>query len=127
MSDLDNDIRQEYGKHGSLFKTAKAFNVQVEYVRGIVGNMPVDDTPDVSTCAWDGFGDPAKRKHLVARSLAKTSWDNGRPEVAEARAKFEAGTHEMATGRDGPWLLMYAFPRAVVKPRPHYFQPMVEA
>lgn len=127
MSDLANDVREEYGKHGSLFKTAKKFNVTVEYVHDIVGTAPIEEAPDISTCTWDGFGDPEKKKYLAARNLAKTSWDNGRPEVAAARAKFEAGTHTLAIGRDGPWLLMYVIPLAVVKPRPNYFQPMVEA
>lgn len=126
MSELDKDIREEYAKHNSLFKTAKAFNVTVEYVNNVVQSQAIEPTPDMSTCEWEGFGDPDKRKYLVARSLAAGSWDNKRPEVAEARAKFEAGTHNIATGRDGPYLLLYAFPRAVVQPRPNYFTPTVE-
>lgn len=80
----------------------------------------------MSTAEHDGFGKPEFRRYLAARSLAAGSWDNKRPEVAEARAKFEAGTHNMITGRDGPYLLLYLFPRAVLQPRPNYFTPTVE-
>lgn len=127
MSKLDNDIREEYDKHRSLFKTAKRLSVSIDYVLSVVESQVIEEKPDTSTCHWEGFGDPDKKRYLVARNLAKNSWDNGRPEVADARAKFEAGTHTLAIGRDGPWLLMYVFPLAVPKPRPNYFQPTVEA
>lgn len=128
MSDLDEDIRTEFAKHGSLFKTARKLGVDnIEYVAGVVKGMTKEDTPDTSTCTFEGFGDPEKKEFLVARSLAKEVWDNARTEVAEARAKYEAGTHDMATGRDGPYVLLYLFPRAVKQPRPNYFTPIVEA
>jgi hypothetical protein len=126
MSELDKDIREEYAKHNSLFKTARKFGVAVEYINDIVRSQKIEQVPDTSTCAFEGFGDPEKKKYLVARNLANQSWDNNRPEVASARSKYEAGTHDMATGRDGPWLLLYLFPRAVPKPRPNYFTPTVE-
>lgn len=126
MSELDKDIRDEYATHRSLFKTARKFDVTVEYVNSVVQSQVVEQTPDMSTCEFEGFGDPEKKRFLVARSLAAGSWDNKRPEVADARAKFEAGTHNMATGRDGPYLLLYLFPRAVPQPRPNYFTPTVE-
>lgn len=126
MSELDKDIKEEYAKHRSLFKTAKRLDVTIDYVISVVGEETVEDLPDTSTCAFDGYGDPSKRQYLVARSLAKETWDNDRPEVTEARAKYEAGTHDLATGRDGPWVLLYAFPKAVVTPRPGYFTPTIE-
>jgi hypothetical protein len=126
MSELDKDIREEHRKHGSLFKTAKKMGTTIDYVIGIVGNEKVEEQPDASTCKFDGFGDPAKHKFFVGRSLAKDVWDNSRPEIADARAKFEAGTHNMGTGRDGPWVILYLFPQAVVTPRPNYFTPTLE-
>ena len=127
MSNLDEDIRAEFAKHHSLFKTARKLGINnIEYVSQVVKDMSQDEKPDTSTCEYDGFGDPDKRRFLVARSLAKDTWDNGRPEVAEARQKFEEGTHLMATGRDGPWLLLYLFPQAIKTPRPNYFTPIVE-
>lgn len=126
MSELDKDIREEYAKHNSLFKTARNMGVSVDYVQGVVSVAPPQVEPDLSTCEFEGFGDPEKKKFLVARNLANQSWDNARPEVADARAKYEAGTHTMMTGRDGPYLLLYLFPRAVPQPRPNYFTPTVE-
>lgn len=126
MSELDKDVREEYAKHSSLFKTAKALKVTIDYVISVVGGDKVEELPDDSTCKFEGYGDPEKQKYFVARSLAKDVWDNSRPEVAEARDKFEAGTHNMATGRDGPWVILYSFPQAVVTPRPNYFTPTIE-
>ena len=127
MSDLDNDVRSEYAKHNSLFKTARNLGISVDYVLRVVNSTQEETKLDLSGCQFEGFGDPDKRRYLVARSLANSSWDNSLPEVADARAKFEAGTHVMAIGRDGPYLLMYLFPRAVTKPQPNYFTPTVEA
>lgn len=126
MSELDKDIREEFAKHNSLFKTARNMGVSVDYVQRVVSVAAPEPQPDLSTCEFEGFGDPEKKKYLVARNLATHSWDNGRPEIADARAKYEAGTHELAIGRDGPYLLMYLFPRAVNQPRPNYFTPTVE-
>lgn len=126
MSDLDADIQEEYAKHGSLFKTAKKLGVKVDYVASVVEDNDVPVKPDTSTCEFEGFGDPEKKKHLMARSLATESWDNTRPEVAEARKRFEEGTHGLNIGRDGPWLLLYSFPQAVKTPRPDYFVPTLE-
>ena len=126
MSELDKDIRAEHAKHGSLFKTARNMGVSIEYALSVIDTAEDQPQPDLSTCEFEGFGDPEKRRYLVARNLANSSWDNKRPEVADARAKFEAGTHNMAIGRDGPYLLMYLFPRAVSQPKPNYFTPTVE-
>lgn len=126
MSDLKEDIKEDFKKHRSLFKTARRFDVKLEYVAEVVKTSVEEEKPDLSSCEHEGFGEPDKRRYLVARSLAKKSWDNRVPEVSDARAKFEAGTHIMALGRDGPYLLMYLFPRAVAKPRPNYFTPVLE-
>lgn len=127
MSQLDEDIREDYAKHNSLFKTARRYDVEVGYVLNLVQNDVQEVAPDLTTCEFDGFGDPVKKKYLIARNAANTSWDNTAPEIVIARAKFEAGTHTMAIGRDGPYLLMYCFPLAVKRPKPGYFQPTVEA
>lgn len=71
----------------------------------------------------EGWGRPELRDFLVARTKAGTSWDNDEPEIAEARRAYEAGTVELCTGRDGRYLLLYAFPRKRKEPRPGYFVP----
>ena len=127
MSELDKDIREEYSKHRSLFRTAQKLDVKVDYVASVVKDHKTVVAPDLTTCEFEGYGDPDKRDYMVARNLAVDSWDNTRPEVADARAKYEAGSHIMALGRDGPYLLMYLFPRAVSKPQPNFFTPRLEA
>ena len=125
MSELDKDILEEYAKHNSLFKTASKLDVTAEYVHSVVEGAKVEEEPDTSSCKYEGYGDPEKRKFLVARKTAEGYWDNEIPEVAQARERYEAGTHDMATGRDGPYLLLYSFPRPVVSPRPNDFTPTV--
>lgn len=127
MDNLERDVREELSKHGSVFKTCRKLGIDnVQYVQGIANDMAKEESPDLSDCEFEGFGDPAKKQYLVARSLATEVWDNGRPEVADARTKFEEGTHIMATGRDGPYVLLYLFPRAVKDPKPGYFNLTVE-
>lgn len=64
MSELDKDIKEEYGKHGSLFKTAKKLKVTIDYVISVIGDDEVIEVPDVSTCLFDGYGDPKKQRFL---------------------------------------------------------------
>jgi len=121
-SSLDAEILEEYAKHHSLFKTARKLGVDVSYVSQVVEAAPSQVAPDLSQCRFEGNGDPEKEAYLVGRMLATEVWDNSIPAVAEARGNFEAGTHDLATGRDGPYILLYSFPRAVKQPRPNYFQ-----
>lgn len=73
-----------------------------------------------------GYGRPEVRDHLVARKRAHETWDNTNPDIAAARAEYEAGTHEMTTGRDGDWLLLYSIPRQKpAEPRPDAFKPEI--
>lgn len=73
-----------------------------------------------------GLGRPELVPFTVARKRAWETWPNPKTDeaIATARAEFEAGTHEMATGRDGDWLILYSIPRkTVAKDRANYFQP----
>jgi hypothetical protein len=74
---------------------------------------------------WDGEGRPELRQYAVAKKRAYQVWDNNDPAIAAARAAYEAGTHDMRTGRDGNWLIMYLVPQRKVTPRPGYFTPEV--
>lgn len=73
-----------------------------------------------------GLGPQHLHKYLVARRsvLATGGWDNKQPEIAKARKDYDAGLIEMATGRDGEFLLLYAIPRRVRAARfRQYFRP----
>lgn len=73
-----------------------------------------------------GYGRPDLRDHLVGRKRAHEVWENSELAIAEARSRYEAGTHEMCTGRDGDWLLLYSIPRnEPTAPRPDAFKPEI--
>lgn len=73
---------------------------------------------------YGGLGRPEMQQYTVARKRAWEVWDNTNEVIAEARANYEAGTHEMVTGRDGDWLILYMIPRKKREPnREGYFQP----
>jgi len=69
-----------------------------------------------------GLGPEEHRDFMVARRRAMGgAWDNKEPPIAKARADYETGTHEMYSGRDGPWIILYSKPRKKIQPRPGYF------
>lgn len=73
---------------------------------------------------FGGEGPEHLRPYLVARKRPWELWDNATDPVASARAAYEAGTHEMTTGRDGDWLILYLIPRKKVDTtRAGYFRP----
>jgi hypothetical protein len=74
---------------------------------------------------YDGYGRVEFRPFIVGRKRAYLSWDNTEPKIAAARAAYEAGTHDMMTGRDGDWLLLYSIPQRRITPRPNYFKPEI--
>ncbi len=120
MSDLlTQDVRQAYAKTHSIFRVAKTFDISLEKVKDILG----DFMPKVTKkeAIYGGDGRPEMRKYLVASKFVDEQWDNDDVSIVDARQKYERGTHEMATGRDGDTLLLYSIPRAVVKPNPNYF------
>ena len=128
MDNLEKDVREQLDKHGSVLKTCRTLGIKnVEYVAGIEAKMTKEKKPDLARCDYDGYRKPELRENLVGRNLATESWDNTRPEIKDAREKYEAGTHTLMTGRDGPYLLLYAVPQPVITPRPGYFTPTFEA
>lgn len=126
MSELDKDILEEYSKHNSLFKTAKKLSVSMEYVNDVIKENNEPEEVNFSLNEEDNLGLDRMRRYLVAKNPATSSWDNTRPEIAEARKKYEEGTHDMVTDRDGDWLLLYSVPLAVKRPKPNYFTPVTE-
>jgi hypothetical protein len=107
----------------SPFKTARQVGVPVQDVFDIVARNK--EQLESSGERFGGEGRPDIKPYTVARRrVAERGWDNSLPEIIQARAEYEAGTHEMATGRDGAWLILYSIPRArKVAPRKGYFLP----
>jgi hypothetical protein len=117
---LDQDIREEFAKHNSIFRTARTLGITLDRVTRVVGkeDFHVDHKP----AKYGGGGRPELEKYLVATKHANDSWDNSTPELKHARARYEAGTHEMCQGRDGDNIILYCIPRAIPDPRPGYFK-----
>lgn len=62
----------------------------------------------------DGYGRYDIRRRLIARRHVDTDgWDETNAVIRAAKSEYDNGTVELATGRDGFWLLLYRFPRRV--------------
>lgn len=116
---LDEDIREEFAKHRSVFRTCRALKINVERVNRVVKQD--DYRSDTRDSVYDGEGRPELRQYIVAKKSASGEWDNNSSSIKEMRALFERGTHEMCQGRDGDTIIQYLIPRAVSQPRPGYF------
>jgi len=120
--DLRQEIIAELKKVRAPAKVARNLGLDIRLILPIADEMA--GTPRVQREeTHGGFGRPELREHLVARKRAGDTWDNTDPRIADARAAYEAGTHDMATGRDGDWLILYSIPQRRVTPRPDYFRP----
>lgn len=108
---------------GSPFKTATETGVDVKDVWDIVDRNK--DKISAFEERHGGQGRPELQRYLAAtRRAGDRGWDLENAGVVRARANLELGTHIMATGRDGQWLLLYSIPRKGPRdPKPGYFQP----
>lgn len=64
-------------------------------------------------------------QHLIvaSRRVSERGWNNDDQAIVDARAAFCAGTHTMATHRDGAWLHLCLIPLMRQRPaRPNYFK-----
>lgn len=117
-----DEVLQSYRRLRSPYKVARELGYAPVLVWQIIELHA--DTLTLPVERWDGRGRPELEQHLVAKMKpGASSWDNAIPEIAEARRRFEAGTHTMATGRDGRWLLLYSIPLRKPQPaRPDFFK-----
>lgn len=116
------EVLQEYSRTTkSPFRTAQNLGLPVTLVFEILEGHK--DAVDIQQMRHNGLGRPELQPFTVARRrVGAGAWDNALPEIAKARADYEAGTHEMATGRDGSWLILYSIPRKRKQPRLGYFK-----
>ena len=128
--EVEQEILADYNRNPrrfSPFRVAKAAGVPIQDVMSVVERS--QDRFARRTIRYDGFGSPSLKPYIVGRRQAMSSgWDNEDEKIADARGKFEAGTHILVTGRDGPWLLLYCIPRRRgPDPKPNYFSTEVHA
>lgn len=117
---LDEDIRDEFSKHKSIFRTCKQLGISLDRVKKVIGTE--EFLIERKTAVYGGRGRPELEQYIAASKHANEPWNNSSPELRMARARYEAGTHEMCQGRDGDTILLYTIPRAVPDPRPGYFK-----
>ena len=123
-TELKDEIVRELRKFRSPSKVARNLGIDVRLVLPI--NDELSNSPRVQRQEqYGGFGRPELQQFIVGRKKAWAVWDNNDPTIALARTNYEAGTHDMQTGRDGDWLILYSVPQGRVTPRPHYFRPQI--
>lgn len=118
-----DDILIEYKRTRSPFKAAKAVGVDVAEVWAVIDANK--DKLGTYEERHGGNGRPELEQFFVAKRRAMDrGWENNDAPILRARAQYEAGTHEMITGRDGSWLILYAIPRRyLASGREGYFTP----
>jgi len=109
-ADLENKILITHAKTRSPFKTANICETELSIVFEVLKKNKQNG--GAAPERFGGKGRPELEPFTVARRRAnETGWDNTDKDIAEARSEYAAGRVELATGRDGAWLILYAFPR----------------
>jgi hypothetical protein len=120
--EIIDEVLFEYKRTRSPFRTATNVGLDTAMVWKII-----EDNADKLSAHPErngGQGRPEIIQFIVARRrVTAREWDNQSQDIAEARAKYELGTHDMATGRDGCWLILYSIPLKRAVPRTNYFKP----
>lgn len=72
----------------------------------------------------DNLGQEWCRKHTIAiKHCQNPYWPKASDlKIEDARNKYEAGTHEMLTARDGDWFILYCVPRTTRCGARRFFQ-----
>jgi hypothetical protein len=123
-------VRESYTRNnGNIHAVARELGISAEECRRVfpqhraVLREPEDPTPARDKQGRPDVGRKALRDRIVSvRHVQSGGWpDADRAAITGARRRYDNGTHDMATGREGPWLILYSWKRRKpVKPR-HYF------
>lgn len=92
-------------------RIATKLGVPVALVRFISNETP-SGTSDFTVHSTDGWGRTELRDFVVTRKAAIGDWSPEDKALLEGiRDAYDNGTHELAQGRDGNFIIQYAFPR----------------
>lgn len=117
LIDTQNEVLKQLERtRGNFAEVARAMNLTPQEVRNIdiVRNKKYNYTVE-------GRGRPELMKYIIAIKSVNAFWDNSIPEVAAARADYEAGKTIMVTGRDGMNNILYSIPRKTPVEPNNYF------
>jgi len=72
------------------------------------------------------LGKPSLSKFVIAVKPAGTGWPaKYEAVIADARQKFDAGTHEMFQSRKDGWVVQYLIPHLIPVPKRTFFSTMI--
>jgi len=119
--EIEADIMRAYNlnpKRFSPFRVAKSVGATMSEVIAVVNRNKDTHTDEVT-----GVTRRELEPYIVAsRRVMEAGWNNEDVGVSRARRAYEAGTHDMATHREGPWLHLCSFPlHRPRRARPGYF------
>lgn len=116
---------------GNLAQVAKDLGLSVTECRQAFPQTPLvtrpldDDGPTPGKDAKGVYevGRKALRSKIVAIRHCTSWWrEEDRKVIADARKRYDAGTHLMTTGRDGQWIILYSWKlRKPVTPQPYFY------
>lgn len=132
---LEEKVREAYTRHGGdVAKTASDLGLSPETVRQLFTFPQTVVTPDPSV--WDmtpptdrlgrlAVGRKSMRDKIVAVHHVNMPWSiHDRQAITIARKQYDRGTHDMVTGRDGPWIILYSIKRRRPEaPRNYFYEP----
>ena len=120
--EIVEEVLNSYRRLRSPYKVARECGYEPRVVWSIIDQHA--DTVALPQERFGGEGRPEMHIYLVARMKPGASgWDNEDGSIALARQRYCDGTHDMATGRDGRWLLLYSIPlKKAISARPDFFK-----
>lgn len=125
---LINEIVEELkSPRAHPIKIATKFGVPTALVRFIYNEIPQPGSV-FTTHSDDGWGRSELRDFIVTRKLAYQEWpEEDRETIEGLRERYDNGEIELAQGRDGNFVIQYAFPRSkTAKRREPWFKLEVE-
>ena len=93
------------------------FAQPIELLKAPTGDEPAD----IKT-----LGKPKLAQYVVAVKKVGQAWpEKYSAVIADARRKFDAGTHEMFQSNNEGWVVQYLIPYLVPQPRRQFFSTMI--
>lgn len=100
-------LRTAYRRDPNIDRVARMFGLSFTDAATALHDGCEPSYPKISP---DGGGHPPLRRFAIQRKFVSDDW-LVTDEVRRARAAYDLGQVEIATGRDGDWLILYAIPR----------------